>query len=508
MKQADQIKQKVKAYCESQGMLKDGDKVLVGVSGGADSVCLLFLLRELQKERCLDLRVVHVNHGIRREAGEDAAFVRELCRKLDVPFFLEAVDVPALAKRDGLSEEEAGRNARYQAFEIHAANWRREAGSKESGDGVKIALAHHAGDRAETLLFHLFRGSGLKGLASIPPIRTTGEEGVLVIRPLLCLTRDEIEAYLGEKGISHCQDATNEEDAYARNRIRHHVLPYAEEEICRGAVRHVNQAAELLAEAESYLEKETELALSRCASRERDGYQVDAEGFVKEPAILQKRMVAEILRRLSSDQKELGTVHVEAVRDLFYGETGRSFDLPYGLRGSREYAKVLIGRCEKTSGCDASANDAESVPGLDALTQAPQKVVFGGKIFEFQVFFYKKTGTIPEKTYTKWFDYDKIKDTLFVRTRRTGDYVMIKGPGGGAVRKPLKEYFITEKIPRDQRESLPLLAAGQHVLWIVGRRISEAVKVDEGTKRILQVRVLLDEEQDKETEDKCHGGTD
>ena len=497
MKQADVIKQKVKAYCESQGMLKDGDKVLVGVSGGADSVCLLFLLSEMEKELHLHLRVVHVCHGIRREAGEDAAYVQELCKRLGVPFAKYDVDVPALAKREGLSEEEAGRNARYQVFAAQAAKWREE----DAGGTVKIALAHHAGDRAETLLFHLFRGSGLKGLKSIPPMRKTEEKGVLVVRPLLCLERSEIEEYLRENGISYCQDCTNLGDTYVRNRIRHHVLPFAEEQICKGAVRHVNQAAEMLAEAEEYLCGQTDQAFLRCVKHVGDGFQTDVASFLEEPPILQKRMITEMLCRLTSDQKDLGAVHVEAVRDLFYGESGRSVDLPYDVHGSREYSRVILRR-GREGGRDAVLKEAGEIKvDLTPVSEAPLTISFGGFHFEIQSFLRKKNSIIPEKTYTKWFDYDKIKDTLFIRTRKTGDFLMIKGSDGRPVRKSLKDYFITEKVPRDQRESLPLLTEGQHVLWISGRRISEAYKVDEETKKVLCVRILGREELNEKTED-------
>ena len=517
MKSTGQITKKVLKYCEAHGTLEPGDRILTGVSGGADSVCLLFLLRELRESLKLELRVLHVHHGIRAEADEDAAYVKALCEKLEIPFVQKNFNVPALAKKEGLSEEEAGRKARYEAFEEYAKEWLSEADEALTGAGcigearnnrsrVKIALAHHAGDRAETLLFHLFRGSGLKGLASIPPVRKTAAAGVTVIRPLLCLERAEIEEYLEENGIQYCQDATNFEDAYARNRIRHHVLPYAEKEICSGAVQHLNQAAELLAEAEEYLKEQTEAARATCVEikpvavplrqeqPDGDGHSkacfVSVPEFTRVPSILQKRIILELLLELSPGGKDVGATHVEMVRDLFSGETGREADLPFGILARREYDKVILERVADDAVGDDEAILTELEGEID-LTKLSENVTveipWGQDVFTFQRLPYEKKEIIPEKTYTKWFDYDKIKNTLSIRTRRPGDFLMIRGGEGKPVRKTLKTYFITEKFPRKDRESLPLLAEGSHVLWITGHRISEAYKVDEGTKTILQV---------------------
>ena len=223
-------REKVFAYIREHHMLQAGDRVVVGVSGGADSACLLFLLLEWQKEVPTDIAVVHVDHGIRAEAGEDARYVEQLCEERGIPFFLTRAEVRNRARMEKISEEEAGRRTRYEAFEKAAKEW----------GATKIAVAHNSNDRSETQLFHLFRGSGIRGLASILPVRDR------IIRPLLCLERWEIEKFLQQRGIVYCKDATNEEDDYTRNRIRHHILPYAEENIVKCCVAHMNQTAELL----------------------------------------------------------------------------------------------------------------------------------------------------------------------------------------------------------------------------------------------------------------------
>ena len=473
------------------------------------------------------MRVVHVHHGIRPEAGEDAAYVETLCKERGILFFQVNVDVPALARREGLSLEEAGRKARYQAFFDAAADWQGVAADEfsEKGGRIRIALAHHMGDRAETLLFHLFRGSGLKGLGSIQPLRRT-REGYEIIRPLLCLDRAQIEDYLDWKGISYCQDNTNFEDEYARNRLRHHILPYAEEEICRGTVRHLNEAAELLSETEEYMELQTIAAYRTCVTEiggrtdtgsdtessgrldtgsdteiggrldtgsdtesrapERE-IRIQVEEFGRLHPLLQKRLLIRALGEMSPERKDIGAVHVRAALDLFQGASGRSINLPFGISAGREYREVWIKR--RTSNPEEGGLPEEEIPLKALLPGEVFSCQWGGNLFEFQVFDRKKSEIIPENTYTKWFDYDKIKSALFLRSRSSGDYLMLRGAGGERIRKTIKDYFITEKVPRGLREQLPLLTEGDHVLWIAGYRISEAYKVSPDTRRILQVRM-------------------
>ncbi len=242
-------------YSRTHQLFAPGDGVVLGVSGGADSVCLLFALYGLARELEIGLYVVHVNHGIRGDAARDAAYVETLCRKLEVPFTLVEEDVGAVARRQGCSTEEAGRQVRYEAFY-------REM---ERRGAQKIAVAHNAGDRAETMLLNLFRGSGLTGLGSIRPVRER------IVRPLLGLERWEIEAYLERRDISWRQDSTNDTDEYTRNRIRRHILPYAEREICSGAAAHLCKAADIFMEIEDYMEEQIRQAGRLCAAREGPG---------------------------------------------------------------------------------------------------------------------------------------------------------------------------------------------------------------------------------------------
>ncbi len=255
----EETEKRVFAYIEEYGMISPGDKIVAGVSGGADSMCLFRLLLAYRERVAFALAVAHVNHGLRRDAEEDARYVEELCGQEGIPFFLTESDVHRVAALENCSEEDAGRRIRYRAF--------REAAGK-MGAG-KVAVAHNSDDNAETMLFHLFRGSGLQGISGIAPLRPD-EGGLWILRPILCLERREVEAYLRELGISWRRDSTNEGDGYSRNRIRHHILPYAGQEVS-GAVGHMLRTARLLQEAEGYLRQQTREALEQCAASDGEG---------------------------------------------------------------------------------------------------------------------------------------------------------------------------------------------------------------------------------------------
>ena len=489
-------REKVFAYIREHHMLQPGDRVVAGVSGGADSVCLLFLLLEWQKEVPTDIAVVHVDHGIRAEAGEDARYVEQLCAERGIPFFLTRADVRGRAGQEKISEEEAGRRTRYEAFERTAKDW----------GATKIAVAHNSNDRSETQLFHLFRGSGIRGLASILPVRDR------IIRPLLCLERWEIEGFLQQRGISYCKDATNDEDDYTRNRIRHHILPYAEQNIVKGCAAHMNQTAELLAETEDYLELQTKEAAERCvritdssraetvrpADRQAVTISIDAEEFLTLHPVIRKRLLYETVKQLSPGQKDITYRHIQDLLTLFTGEGNRQICLPFGIRGRRQYKEVLLtvetadgDTPGQTLGQVEQEVDIELLPGQKGTVEC-EAGTLEYCICEMPCGL-EKNQEVPINQYTKWFDYDKIKKCPVIRNRQTGDYLTIADGRGGMSHKSLKSYLVDQKIPQTERDRLPVLAEGEHVLWVVGYRISEYYKVTENTKRILKVQLIRKE---------------
>lgn len=461
--------------------------MVLGVSGGADSVCLLFVLLELQEILGISLHVVHVNHGVREDAGEDAAYVEALCSKYSIPFMLEEIRLEALAGQLRVSAEEAGRIARYKAFEkacsIYGCN--------------KIAVAHNSNDRAETMLFHLFRGTGLKGMAGIRPVREH------IVRPLLCLERREIEAYLEARGILFKQDSTNAEDDYTRNRIRHHILPYAQENVSEGCIGNMCRSADIFAEEEEYLEEQTRAAQAACVVQTGLNFQISVEGFLQQHPVIQKRLIMMLLKELSPGQRDIAAVHISDILTLFIKEGNRQIHLPYGIRGERSYDRVWLER--KADGQAPQTDAGTSGNGTAAVkAKLPIQVKLKGDLGGEQAIILpdgskllfkilengKNTGenyVFSENRYTKWFDYDTIFKPLRVRTRQTGDYLTIRGKTD-LCHKKLKDYMVTEKIPQDTRDKIFVIAEENHVLWLAGYRISEQYKVTINTKTILQVQ--------------------
>ena len=467
---------RVKEYVERYNMLEVGDRVVVGVSGGADSVCLFYVLHELKKMYGLELYVVHVNHGIRgQEADEDENFVKELCELHGIQFCSVRVDVRALAKEKGLSEEEAGRMIRYQAFYKVL----------EQNNCNKIAVAHNQNDQAETVLFHLFRGSGIKGLTGISPMRDQ------IIRPLLCVNREEIEQYLNKKQVSYQTDQTNLTDEYTRNKIRLHILPYVKKQVNFEAVEHISRSANMLREAEAYIEKNTILCFNRIVVQKNGQYFYKVEDFMKEDIVIQKMIIRHIISNLVHKLKNIEEEHVVMILSLMDKPVGKCVDLPYGIKGERGYETVML--------CVKNLDENRKMKKIANTILVSQQITVSDSTKDeyyietldlyitFHLINNKKNLIIPKNNYTKWFDYDKIDNTIFIRSRSEGDVLQIDQQGS---MKKLKSIFINNKVPRDKRDTVPLLADGKHIMWIIGDRISEAYKIDEGTKRILVVEVI------------------
>lgn len=459
---------------------------MAGISGGADSVCLFFVLLELQKEMDFAFYAVHINHGYRGEASDrDEQFVRDLCEKYGVPLQVFSVDLESTAKKRKQSLEEAGREIRRGLFEKEM----------QSRNACKIALAHHENDNAETFLWNLCRGCGLHGLGGIRPVN-----GVY-IRPLLGMTRGEIEIFLQKRQQPYCTDATNLETDYTRNKLRHLVLPVLEEQINRQTIRHMNTTMEELRELDDYVEMQVEAAYRACVEKESDEIcLIRKEPLSQYPELLQNKVIFRCLTETAATQKNLGRVHVEDVRALLEKQPGRCLDLPARVRAVREYEGVRLKKIRYKEEQPVKERRAEqttvclTIPGTTVLPEQNLKVTC--RILEKNPL--SEGIDIPQKTYTKWFDYDIIKKCLHIRTRQSGDWITVDGAGH---RQKLKSWFVNEKIPYKHREEIPLIAEGNQIVWILGYRMGSAYRISSETKRILQIDV----EKMKSTEEKKNG---
>lgn len=467
----------IKNQIEQFHMLDEGDKVLIGLSGGADSVCLTEVLYLLREEYKISLCAVHCHHGIRGiEADEDALFAQNFCKERGIPFFYVEEKVEERAQKEKISTEEAGRMFRYETF------WR----LMEQEGCNKIAVAHNANDRAETMLFHLARGTGLAGLSSMEPLRKLSE-GKMLIRPLLRTERRQIEEWLSERKIGFRTDKTNLSDIYTRNRIRHHILPEMKE-INQQAVHHMGQTAENIGEALQYLKFQEEQAREYCVVRENEKkIMIQLKELFGFHSYLIKSILYHCLAEISDGRKDLERIHVKLLQELAEGESGRSISLPGGVRAKKEYDKLVLYREEKrkTGGQAQSKEEKKSVQEMELDFRGDRQWTEQNLDINVQKFSFEGQ-EISKKKYTKFFDCDKIENGLRLRFWQPGDYLYLREDGG---KKKLNRFFIDQKIPQEERESVLLLADGNHILWIIGYRISAYYKVTAETKNVLSVTI-------------------
>jgi tRNA(Ile)-lysidine synthase len=485
------LRQQVLMFIRKENMMQKGDHILAGVSGGADSVCLLVLLHSLMDELSFKLSVLHVNHGIRQEASEDADYVKTLCDNYKVPFYLEEIDVPSMTRELSIGEEEAGRLARYDLFYKKM---------DEIGAG-KLAVAHNMNDQAETFIMNLARGSGLRGLSGIRAVRDK------IIRPLLMTSREDIEAYLQDQNILFKTDATNLEDDHTRNRIRHHILPYMTRNINSETLSHISRAAAELSYAQEYIESQAakwledngfgmdkDLEFNKNAGYDEGmhrSYRLSLQGYTSQPYIIRKYIIMKLLDLVTMHRKDITQAHIEAADRLCMDKAGsKKLNLPYGIRLIRSYDELEI-----ALGRDAVIDDDELVVDLEAINKADNGYIFSFNNTDFRarIIEIQEDDTedfiskVPRLPYTKWFDYDKILSCPTFRFRRAGDYIVIDKEGH---KKSLKKFMTDAKIPENKRNSVILMADGDSIMWVLGYRTSCAYEISASTKHILEIDAL------------------
>lgn len=468
---------RIEKFIQKYHMLTCGDRVIAGVSGGADSVCLFLMLLELREKIGFDLIVVHVHHGLRGEAADqDQQFVEALCEQHRIPLEIFRVNLESIAKKRKQSLEEAGRMVRREAF---------DSVCKKYG-GNKIALAHHQNDNAETLLWNLSRGTGLDGLGGIRPVNGK------FIRPLLCMNRKEIEEYLAKRKQSYCIDETNAETDYTRNKLRHLVLPILEEQVNSAAVRHMNETMEQIWELQEYMQEQVEAAYQECVQEHFEKacwIQIQQKSFETFSELIKKMVIRKGMEQVGGKKRDLSHKHVDMMMELMNKQVGRTLDLPYEMHAKRNYEGVRLEKQrtyssgeEKKAGIIQECMAELNIPGETIL--ADRNLKLRCKILEKPKNLSIKD--IPQKIYTKWFDYGIIKSSLYIRTRQAGDTIVIDEKGH---QKKLKNWFVDEKIPKEVRDSQLLLAENNEILWVLGHRMSQAYQVKQSTKWILQIEV-------------------
>jgi len=407
---------------ETLQTVSPGDSVLIALSGGCDSVCLLHLFTQLAKQAEIKLFAAHLNHQLRDTANRDEKFVKELCDRYQIPLFCERKNIREFSAKDSL--ENCARKIRYEFFQKiikeHQIRW--------------IATAHHKNDNAESILLHLTRGSGLNGLCSMQKKHTNS-----IIRPLLPFSRKELEAYARTSELSWVEDETNQDVSYSRNRIRHCVIPQLEA-INPGFVDVLYENSTLLSEDEAFLTTYT-----RTKYREIfDGTSLDWDALYNEPIAIRRRLIQMLYREMTQAENNLAKYHIDAILSL--GQSGKTINLPGKVECRLEFHRLVIEQKSKSEHYlyPIFYHASLEVPEADCVLLLRNATPDDKDCFIF-----------PKNA------------VLTVRNRKNGDYFY---PEGFGKRKKLSDFLIDEKIPQSKRNSIALLLCNEDIVSVIGLR--------------------------------------
>jgi tRNA(Ile)-lysidine synthase len=456
------MRNQVMKYISEQQLCDRGATVIVAVSGGADSVALLDILASLA-ELQLKLIVAHLNHSLRgAESDGDEAFVRELAAQYGLPCEVGRADVRELSNMHKLSLEEAGRAARYAFLHQLAAQYRAHA----------IALAHHADDQAETVLMRLLRGAGASGLAGIAPKTGNG-----LIRPLLGITRGEIETYLQARGLAFRTDSSNADTSFLRNRVRHELLPYLATFNPAVRDRLVATAAALAAD-EVLLEAVTDAAFARYGKISAGEVTLCLSGLAQEPAGVRLRLYRRAIFLVKGDLARLGSRHLHDIdRLVFSANPSGSLDLPDDIRVARDYARIFFN--------SAQERVEHRLPETFLAGPGEYFIPGCGRIMVEEAFFPGPAVEIPPGI--AYFDAEAVPFPWLVRAFNAGDRIIPLGMTG---HKKVKDIFIDMKVSLERRYRIPLLFSGDRLIWVCGLRVSAETRVTERTVRVLRAEII------------------
>jgi tRNA(Ile)-lysidine synthase len=465
---------RVLATIRRHRLIEPGQRVLVAVSGGPDSLALLHVLHELREVLEIALTVAHLEHGLRgEESVEDARWVERTAAGMGIPFVLERVRLAELASAAHVSLETAGRQARYGFFE--------RAGREEGCS--RVATGHTADDRVETLLLHLLRGAGLDGLRGIPRARPLGDGALQVVRPLLDARREEVEAYCAAVGLTPREDSTNRSPAFARNRVRNAVLPALEREATPGLRERLIALAEMATEEVELLDgMAEELLTSATRTAEPGRLSLAAGPLAAAPPALARRALRLAARRLGV-AVDVDRAASEALLRLAAGELMTGLTLPGGrVHVVRRGDALALTRVAESKPTTSPSPDGSPLP---VFLPIP------GSVHALGLDFTAALGPVPEVPAGDprchvLLDADKLKGRLLVRAPHPGDRIRPLGMRG---RRKLQDLFVDGKLPRERRDAVPVIVDDEKVVWVVGFCLSDDVRLDAESRRAVCLRV-------------------
>jgi tRNA(Ile)-lysidine synthase len=465
------LSEKVMRFIKENSMFVKGDKVIVAVSGGPDSTCLLYILNEHKEELGIKLIGAHLNHCLRGdEADIDEEYAKKTCESLNIDFYSEKVDINRIAKQRNLSSEMAGREVRYEFFEELMIKL----------DASKIALAHNANDQAETILMRMMRGTGMEGLIGIKPVRDK-----IYVRPILHLTRPEIEKYCEKNNINPRIDKSNLETIYARNKVRLDLIPYIEENFNKDIIKTLNRLSDIVKNDNDYLEAIATKKYREHCDIGKQSVIMNKSAFILHEAIV-SRIVRSALFDVLHNLYNIEKIHISNIIKLQRQETGKTTMLPHNVIAENCYGNIHI--YIKTNECI----ETNIVNNNEYSLKVNEKNIIHSlnKVVEIHIKSKLELEEVKKNDFVKYFDYDMIHEPIILRYRKDGDRFMPLGMKGN---RKLKDLFIDLKIPKAQRNEIPLVCFGEDIAWVVGYRTCDKFKISKDTKNILQIRIESEE---------------
>lgn len=458
MRPEAKILKAVRSTIKKYSLLEKNDKVLIAYSGGLDSTALLAVFLKLRPEWSLSLALAHFNHKLRAAADEDLLFVQQAAQKHTLPLYVGSQDVRSYARERRLNLEEAARNLRYD-FLLKTAR---------KSKATKIATGHTLNDQAETFFMRLLRGSGVSGLAGIFPV----VEG-LIIRPLIQVEREDIEAFLRTKSLEYRVDESNFDRRFLRNKIRLELLPYLKKNFEVKVIPQVGKTAAILQEENAFMERLAEEEAQKAVLQSGKRIELDLGALCSLPKGLARRLVRHFILRVKGDLRRISFEDVESLLSL--GE-GKDWHLKKDLVLRREQGRIFL-----KDEAAAVRPYAYSWDGIDVLVIPEAGLKFKGMEMEKTARFSPEFDD-PTRAFL---DLSKLNFPLAVRSRRQGDrYHPLGSPG----QKKLKEIMRAKRLPLDQREIQPLFLSGKEIVWVPGLPVSEKFKVDDQTKKIFVIQ--------------------
>jgi len=458
---------KVMDFIKDNSMFHKGDKVIVAVSGGPDSTCLLYILNELKEELGITLFGAHLNHCLRGlEADKDEEYAKKTCESLNIDFYSKKVDIHRVSREKNISCEMAGREVRYEFFE--------ELMNKL--DASKIALAHNANDQAETILMRIMRGTGIEGMVGIKPVRDK-----IYVRPILHLSRCEIEKYCEENNIYPRIDKSNLETIFARNKVRLDLIPYIEENFNSDIINTINRLSDILKKDNDYLENISENEYKKYCVIDKQMVIINKSAFLQHEAII-SRIIRRALLAVNHNLYNFEKIHITNILELQKHDTGKTTMLPQDIIAENCYGNIHIHIHKKVSEVN---NEEYSLKVNEKKFIQPLN-----KEIKIDIISHLKFTEVKGNDYIVYFDYDKVLEPIVFRYRKVGDKFNPLGMKGN---KKLKDLFIDLKVHKDKRNEIPLICFGSDIAWVVGYRISEKFKVTKNTVNILQIRIGSEE---------------